>query len=96
MRANTTDALRTAKGITGGFSRPSPRPLPVGERVQRTVIPFAVLIAFRGTLRAEAGPWRPLRDPDDGCSAPRIDQLAEPKYAHFADETTLAAMPLPK
>ena len=35
--------LRTAKGITGGFSRPSPCPLPDGERVQRTVIPFAVL-----------------------------------------------------
>ena len=35
--------LRTAKGITGGFSHPSPCPLPVGERVQRTVIPFAVL-----------------------------------------------------
>ena len=35
--------LRTAKGITGGFSHPSPCPLPVGESVQRTVIPFAVL-----------------------------------------------------
>ena len=37
--------LRTAKGITGGFPHPSPCPLPVGERVQRTVIPFAVLMA---------------------------------------------------
>ena len=36
-------AFRTAKGITGGFSHPSPCPLPVGERVQRTAIPFAVL-----------------------------------------------------
>ena len=36
--------LRTAKGITGGFSHPSPCPLPDGERVQRTVIPFVVLI----------------------------------------------------
>ena len=34
--------FRTAKGITGGFSNPSPCPLPAGERVQRTAIPFAV------------------------------------------------------
>ena len=33
--------------ITGGFSHPSPCPLPVGERVQRTVIPFAVLTRGR-------------------------------------------------
>ena len=36
--------LRTAKEITGRFSHPSPCPLPVGKRVQRTVILFAVLI----------------------------------------------------
>ena len=36
-------ALGTAKGKTGGFSHPSPCALPVGERVQRTAIPFAVL-----------------------------------------------------
>ena len=76
--------VRTAKGITGGFSHPSPCPLPVGrllkkslwhttawgclpinpqqvvgpsdffsslvgERVQRTVIPFAVLTARETT-----------------------------------------------
>ena len=35
--------LRPAKGITGGFSHPHPALSPVGERVQRTVIPFAVL-----------------------------------------------------
>ena len=41
--ASTGSQVGTAKGITGGFSHPSPCPLPVGERVQRTVIPFAVL-----------------------------------------------------
>ncbi len=45
VRGGDDVALRTAKGITGGFSRPSPCPLPGGERVQRTVIPFAVLSA---------------------------------------------------
>ena len=35
--------LRTAKGMIDRFSHPPPCPLPVGERVQRTVIPFAVL-----------------------------------------------------
>ncbi len=48
--------LRTAKGITGGFSRPSPCPLPDGERVQRTVIPFAVLSAHQGPA-GKSGIW---------------------------------------
>ena len=41
--AGQVKVVRTAKGITGGFSHPSPCPLAVRERVQRTVIPFAVL-----------------------------------------------------
>ncbi len=48
-------SLRTAKGITGGFSHPSPCPLPVGERVQRAVIPFAVLRHPRCALYAIVG-----------------------------------------
>ena len=48
-------SLRTAKGITGGFSHPSPCPLPVGERVQRAVIPFAVLRHPRRPLYAIVG-----------------------------------------
>ncbi len=47
--------VRTAKGITGGFSHPSPCPLPDGERVQRTVIPFAVLIGTASDLPAPQG-----------------------------------------
>ena len=47
--------VRTVKGITGGFSHPSPCPLPDAERVQRTVIPFAVLIGTASDLPARQG-----------------------------------------